>query len=66
MSKWKHPYVIKVVPTTKGAYYHLMVLVHPTIEERPIIAKHYRFVESYDTLEKALAAKRKAYARLEK
>lgn len=70
MSKWKHPYVIKVVLTTTGAYYHLMALmngrINPPTDPNPIVAKHYCSIDSFDTLEQAMIAKHKAYARLEK
>lgn len=70
MSKWKHPYVIKVVPTTTGACYHLMSLmygrINPPRDLNLIFAKHYRSIDSFDTLEEAMIAKHKAYARLEK
>jgi hypothetical protein len=61
MSKWKHPYVIKVVDGPRP--YELHALCFGEHKHEP---RHYRIVDSYPTLEKALKAKRKAYARLEK
>ena len=69
MSKWKHPYMIKVIPGQEPAF-ALMALVYgrinPSREQEAIYRKHYRFVDKYPTFEKAMAAKHKAYARLEK
>ena len=56
MSKWKHPYVIKVCPGPRPEF-HLMALT---------LHNYYRKVESYPSLDKALKAKRKAYERSQK
>jgi hypothetical protein len=67
MSKWKHPYVIKVCPGPRPEF-HLMALVYgnpnPSEKEPLTLHHYYRKVESYPSLEKALEAKRKAYDRL--
>lgn len=60
MSKWKHPYVIKAV--SEPRQYELHALVYGKHKHDP---RHYRF-DSYPTIEKAMAAKRKAYDRLTK
>ena len=59
MSKWKHPYIIRIGSDKKQPF-QLMALAARTRHE----PHYYRFVESYYTIEKALKAKRKAYARL--
>ena len=61
MSKWKHPYIIKVVDGPRP--YELQAL---SLGEHIHEPRYYRPVESYKTLEQAMIAKRKAYARLEK
>lgn len=61
MSKWKHPYVIKVVPGPRPYELHALVYAEHKHDQR-----HYRFVDPYTTIEKAMAAKRKAYDRLTK
>lgn len=61
MSKWKHPYVIKVVSGPRP--YELHALVYAEQKHAP---RQYRFVDSYPTIEKAMAKKRKAYDRLTK
>ena len=61
MSKWKHPDVIKVVDGPRP--YVLQALSLGARQHEP---RYYRPVESYKTLEQAMIAKRKAYARLEK
>lgn len=61
MSKWKHPYVIKAVSGPRPYELHALVFAEHKHDPR-----HYRFVDSYPTIEKAMAAKRKAYDRLTK
>lgn len=61
MSKWKHLYIIKVVDGQRPYELHAL-----SFGERKHEPRYYRPVESYKTLEKAMIAKRKAYARLEK
>ena len=68
MSKWRHPYVIKENPGPRPSF-HLMALVYgpiKTYSDESIYRKHYRFVESFSSIEKALKAKRKAYERSQK
>lgn len=69
MSKWRYPYVIKVCQRPRPEY-HLMELVHgnlnPSEKEPLTLHLYYRKVESYQSLEKALKAKSKAYERIQK
>lgn len=61
MSKWKHPYVIKVSPGPSPRF-ELLALCYRNRHE----PHYYRLVDAYPTIKKALKVKRKAYERLQK